>query len=984
MKCSAQIFMLAAFAALCTVSCNKFLDDINTSQIDTATNADTNTGTGKGTGADNDTATSTTGADSASSTGSENDSTSTDDSSSLSDSEDSASATSVDTDSASATESDSASDTADTGTDSDTRSAMDRCMETCTDECMNCDTDANCVAVAENLPDPKNICDNEETNPCGTNGMCNGAGGCQYKINNDTTVCNAICDSDEETRFTCDLDAHTCSVEATQTCINGCSSDGSICNNPCVSDTDCDIDAQFCCQSADAGITGCTEGACANRIARGGDAECSADRHCNLESVCSEDHVCCNEACIGPCNVCTGIDTPGATRGACDAPFTDARCVDVNNCNSQFRYEITGTNDFGESSACELATYENRATVPSCLTASRECEPWIDWCLEKDRTIKATAGQCAKFRDGSCDAQDTYEFDYAAVAHSCNDGSWCSGDNDHCEGNSDACIANPVFHSCGIVNVTYTDCVDNDTEGISGTCTCVSDEWTGDNCDVRIFYVAAGGLGTGSSWVDAMGSIPNALTAANVALNTPGGSATSCEIRVAAGVYHIYQGSINDTISMKANVTLLGGFPPTGGDLSQRDPMLPNNYTILSGEQSGVPTNRVAHVVSCVETGGCGANAVLDGFIVGGGFAADPVTSTTTTTNIGGGMLISGNVSPTVRKVVFTDNNAYLRGGAVAIFQATGEARFERCFFTNNAVTHAAAIVDSGGAFYAINSAGVSFDSVAFTGNSTYSSGGAIYLYGLASPSLVNNSVLLGNYAYGSENDSYGGSAISVTNSSIQIDNSTIAYNFANTARATEPGAILGVGAGSIINLQNTIVSKNETMEYDITLRPLAGATVTHSFVDDQCVCATTCDGNNSTYTNYSVATNLNVLTSPTFETVTNETGAWSSIDTAPMYQTTLIYPNNVWAAGELAGKYVQPDVNHKLAFYIVSNTSNSITVWGDIESWLAIPSNFKIWSLDQTAGSSVINAANAASSTEFDFKGQLRDATPDIGAYEY
>ena len=77
-----------------------------------------------------------------------------------------------------------------------------------------------------------------------------------------------------------------------------------------------------------------------------------------------------------------------------------------------------------------------------------------------------------------------------------------------------------------------------------------------------------------------------------------------------------------------------------------------------------------------------------------------------------------------------------------------------------------------------------------------------------------------------------------------------------------------------------------------------------------------------------------NIDADPLF--VTHLSGMWSEMSFA-MYepatgQTTFYELAQVWNAGELVGKFLNPDTTQPLQALIVTNTTWTITVWGDFE----------------------------------------------------
>ena len=128
------------------------------------------------------------------------------------------------------------------------------------------------------------------------------------------------------------------------------------------------------------------------------------------------------------------------------------------------------------------------------------------------------------------------------------------------------------------------------------------------------------------------------------------------------------------------------------GDLGRNDGVDPNNTTVREDNSYHVVVAR-----------GVDRTAVLDGFLIVGGYASetdgdgsrgggmliefgDPTIRNCTFVNHaaerGGAVAVWGAGEPLLESCVFRDNNARQDGGAVSISEARGE--FRNCSFTNN------------------------------------------------------------------------------------------------------------------------------------------------------------------------------------------------------------------------------------------------------------------------------------------------------------
>jgi predicted outer membrane repeat protein len=190
----------------------------------------------------------------------------------------------------------------------------------------------------------------------------------------------------------------------------------------------------------------------------------------------------------------------------------------------------------------------------------------------------------------------------------------------------------------------------------------------------------SGGSDDGTSWANAYDTVFQAL-----------GSATSNDqIWVAEGQY--IEGA---TLSLVANLPLYGGFTNGMSSLAERD------WTAHPALLDGNSAYRVLE----------GADgAVLDGFIITNGLATR-----------GGGMENDG-VSPILLNCTFIDNATSSSAGG-AMFNVNSSLSARNCSFVEN---HASGSL--GGAIYMTGAGGTAiFSNCVFVGNSSTSSGGAIY-----------------------------------------------------------------------------------------------------------------------------------------------------------------------------------------------------------------------------------------------------------------
>ncbi len=120
-----------------------------------------------------------------------------------------------------------------------------------------------------------------------------------------------------------------------------------------------------------------------------------------------------------------------------------------------------------------------------------------------------------------------------------------------------------------------------------------------------------------------------------------------------------------------------------------------------------------------------------------------------------------------------------------------------------------------------------------------------------------------------------------------------------------------------------------------------------------------------------------NINQDPQFEGKPYESGYWVDVfydDTK--FWTELSVSGTPWQAGELAGMFVQPNtdvtdagVDYRI-FPIENNTSNTIYIWGDIETILGLvgTEGYTIFDLYLDSTSPCIDSAAGPGAPEFDF----------------
>lgn len=243
-----------------------------------------------------------------------------------------------------------------------------------------------------------------------------------------------------------------------------------------------------------------------------------------------------------------------------------------------------------------------------------------------------------------------------------------------------------------------------------------------------IYYVAEGGMGSGSSWGDASGDLQAMI---NVSINGD-------QIWVATGTFYPDEtaGQVNNnrlsSFRMKEGVKIYGSFEGIETSLSQRTPsVMQNNPSILSGDidKNGSSANNSYHVILNNQNG-LTAAAVLDGFTINGG-NADAFFSAV---DFYGGGIFNSGVSPTIRNCIFTDNRASV-GGAMYNFNAS--PKVINSYFSGNWSTN-----NDGAGMYNLNGTPSVINCVFFGNNF----GG---MYNGVANTVIINCTFSGNTGYG-------------------------------------------------------------------------------------------------------------------------------------------------------------------------------------------------------------------------------------------
>lgn len=240
--------------------------------------------------------------------------------------------------------------------------------------------------------------------------------------------------------------------------------------------------------------------------------------------------------------------------------------------------------------------------------------------------------------------------------------------------------------------------------------------------EIPKLYVKADATGAnnGTSWANAFTSLQSALTSAY----------SGFQIWVARGTYlPSAENDVTVSFQLKSGVEVYGGFAGTETSLSSRNWF--SNPTVLSG-YIGAPadsTNRSYHVIYNSDVDN---TAILDGFTIKGGSAADA----------GGGIYNTGTLgsSPTIKNCIITDNTTAAGGVGAGIYnEASSAPKFTNCVISFNTAD------GNGGGIYNAGSS-PTFTNCTVTQNKA-TLGGGIY-NDSGSNTVIYNSIFWGNYFF--------------------------------------------------------------------------------------------------------------------------------------------------------------------------------------------------------------------------------------------
>jgi hypothetical protein len=345
-----------------------------------------------------------------------------------------------------------------------------------------------------------------------------------------------------------------------------------------------------------------------------------------------------------------------------------------------------------------------------------------------------------------------------------------------------------------------------------------------------IRYVTETGAGAldGSSWANAYPG-----TSLQIAINSanPGD-----EVWVAAGTYFTTAGTDRTVaFSMKNGVAIFGSFAGTETLLLQRNITCGLN-SFLSGDIGTAANTDNSYQVVRNSTG-LDSSAVLDGFVISGGYDDRPATSTV---GLGGGILNDGSgagnfCNPTIRNCMITNNQAEFGAGIFNHGYNGGSAAptIENCVIINNYATGGGGGIDNfgllnGNAYPTIINTLIANNIADDAAGGMYSWGGVNGNAGASmyNVTMVNNVVSSGNGGGMVVDNSNNGAGIGGSSGSATI-NMTNTVIWGNTANIGPQFRIYGTGS---VNAQfSDIDTTNQN-----GLNALSGLSINNLFINPQ------------------------------------------------------------------------------------------------------------------------------------------------------
>ncbi len=358
--------------------------------------------------------------------------------------------------------------------------------------------------------DPKNDCGASAASSCGWNGMCDGAGACQYWSN------ATQCESSEcggttfyPTEY-CDGAGLCVEAGAEDCCPYKCGTE-SVCLNSCTSDVSC-CDGYHCVGSA-----------CVPKKANG--ESCSSNSECFSQKCV--DGYCCDDWCAGQCQACN----VGGKLGTCT--FYGAQTDPTGECGLCRFCDGAGAcvNVDAQTDPLNACTQSDQATckLNGLCDGGGACQYWQSDTVCQEQTCSNNVEYVTQYCNGSGNCISLPEGSTSCCPYACGSGNTCRAnctDNSHCCGgyfcisgqclskkpNGSACAAGDECESGFCVdgfccnNACENTCQACNVENKVGFCTFLSTNTDPDNecgvCKVCNGFGACVNVADGSDALD--------------------------------------------------------------------------------------------------------------------------------------------------------------------------------------------------------------------------------------------------------------------------------------------------------------------------------------------------------------------------------------------------------------------------------------------------------------------------------------------------
>jgi hypothetical protein len=385
------------------------------------------------------------------------------------------------------------------------------CDGKCDGACKSCalaSTMGHCTPLAAGAVDSKGVCADQGATTCGTNGRCDGSGGCQ-KYKPGTVCAPESCSGNVYTPpSTCSATGQCAPPDSLPCAPYTCN--GNTCFNACATDNNC------------VSPNVCNGNSCGKKM-RG--ASCSNASECQ-STFCAQG-VCCDTACAGACTSCALTGSLGTcTNVPNNAPDPADLCADQGPASC-------GTNGKCQAGVCQKYAQGTACAASTCPASTTTFTPGST-CDGRGACVTPNASSCFPFECGAgvCKNACTTDADCATPAvciagscglkglgKTCADGSECL---------STFCAQGVCCDSaCG---ATCTSCV---LSGSLGRCANVADG----NSDPRGRCVDQGASSCGNDGAcDGKGACRvYAAGTACAAASCPASSSTLTQVRTCDG-----------------------------------------------------------------------------------------------------------------------------------------------------------------------------------------------------------------------------------------------------------------------------------------------------------------------------------------------------------------------------------------------------------------------------------------------------------------